>query len=54
MKKKVALYAFNGDPMCVVHVWLNALEMQLKDFDVKIIFWSMIAINILLNLVFHN
>ncbi|MBD3352986.1 MAG: cytoplasmic protein [Candidatus Lokiarchaeota archaeon] len=37
MKKKYALYAFNGDPMCVVHVWLNALDMREKGYEVKVI-----------------
>jgi len=28
--KKVALFAFNGELMCFVHVLLNALEMKDK------------------------
>ena len=37
MTKKYALYAFNGDPMCFVHVLLNALDMENRGYDVKII-----------------
>ncbi|TFF95415.1 MAG: cytoplasmic protein [Promethearchaeota archaeon] len=35
--KKYALYAFNGDPMCFIHVILNAIDMDEKGFDVKVI-----------------
>jgi len=35
--KKFALFAFNGDPMCFVHVLLNALDMKEKGDEVKII-----------------
>jgi hypothetical protein len=37
MSKKFALFAFNGDPMCFIHVILNALDMNKKGFDVKVI-----------------
>ncbi len=37
MNKKYALFAFNGDPMCFVHVLLNALDMHSKNYIVKII-----------------
>jgi len=37
MAKKYALFAFNGDPMCFVHVLLNALDMQSKKYTVKVI-----------------
>jgi hypothetical protein len=37
MKKKVALVAFNGEAMCFVHVLLNALDMDSKGYDVKLI-----------------
>jgi len=37
MKKRVALIAFNGDPMCFVHVLLNALDMDIKGYEVKIV-----------------
>ncbi len=35
--KKVAIFAFRGDPMCFAHVLLNALEMAEKKFDVKVV-----------------
>jgi len=35
--KKVALFAFNGDPMCFVHVLLTALDMHANQSDVKVI-----------------
>ena len=35
--RKVALFAFNGDPMCFAHVLLNALDLKERDFDVKVI-----------------
>jgi hypothetical protein len=35
--KKFALYAFNGELMCFVHVLLNALDMLEKGYDVKIV-----------------
>ncbi len=34
---KVMLVAFQGEPMCFVHVLLNALDMHEKGFRVKII-----------------
>jgi len=37
MNKKFALFAFNGDPMCFVHVLLNALDMHSKKYTVKVI-----------------
>lgn len=37
MTRKAALVAFNGDPMCFVHVLLNALDMKEKGFDVKLV-----------------
>ncbi len=36
MGRKVVLAAFNGDPMCFVHVLLNALDMEEKGYDVKV------------------
>lgn len=36
-EKKFALYAFNGNPMCFIHVILNALDMDEKGYDVKVI-----------------
>ncbi len=35
--KKIALFVFNGDPMCFMHVLLNALDMKEKGHAPKII-----------------
>ncbi len=35
--KKFALFVFNGDPMCFIHVLLNALDMKANGHEVKII-----------------
>lgn len=35
--KKVALFVFNGDPMCFIHVLLNALDMHAQNYTTKII-----------------
>ena len=35
--KKFALFVFNGDPMCFIHVLLNALDMKSKGHETKII-----------------
>ena len=35
--KKFALFVFNGDPMCFIHVLLNALDMDAKGHEAKII-----------------
>ena len=35
--KKFVLFVFNGDPMCFIHVLLNALDMKAKEHEVKII-----------------
>lgn len=35
--KKFALFVFNGDSMCFIHVLLNALDMKEKGFDSKIV-----------------
>ena len=35
--KKVALFAFNGEPMCFMHVLLNALDLRERGHEVKII-----------------
>ncbi|MHC1729376.1 MAG: cytoplasmic protein [Syntrophobacteraceae bacterium] len=35
--KKVALFAFNGDAMCFVHVLLNALDMYEKQVETTIV-----------------
>ena len=34
---KVALFVFNGDPMCFIHVLLNALDMHTKGVDSRIV-----------------
>jgi hypothetical protein len=34
--KKFALFVFNGDPICFIHVLLNALDMKKKDMMVKL------------------
>lgn len=35
--KKFALFVFNGDPMCFIHVLLNALDMKARGHEAKII-----------------
>ena len=35
--KKIVLFAFNGDFMCFIHVLLNALDMNEKGHEVKIV-----------------
>jgi len=35
--KKIALFVFNGDPICFIHVLLNALDMKEKEYEAKII-----------------
>lgn len=35
--KKIALFAFNGEPMCFVHALLTALDMNERKYDVKLI-----------------
>jgi hypothetical protein len=37
MGEKYALFAFNGDPMCFIHVILNALDLNNKGYEVKVI-----------------
>ncbi len=32
-----ALFVFNGDPMCFIHVLLNALDMHEKGDEVKVV-----------------
>lgn len=34
---KVALFAFNGEPMCFAHVLLNAQDMQAKGHEVTVV-----------------
>ena len=35
--KKVALFVFNGDPVCFIHVLLNGLDMQAQNMDSRIV-----------------
>jgi hypothetical protein len=35
--KKVAMFVFNGDPMCFIHVLLNGLDLSEKGNEVRII-----------------
>ena len=35
--KKFALFAFNGDPLCFVHVLLNALDLSARGHTVGIV-----------------
>jgi len=35
--KKIALFVFNGDPMCFIHVLLNALDMNAKGQEGRIV-----------------
>lgn len=35
--KKIAMFAFNGEPMCFVHVLLNALDLKAKGHEVALI-----------------
>ncbi len=37
MSGKIVLVAFNGEPMCFVHVLLNALDMNEKGYEVKLV-----------------
>jgi hypothetical protein len=34
---KIALFGFNGDPMCFVHVMLNALDLAERGHDVALV-----------------
>jgi hypothetical protein len=35
--QKVALFVFNGDPMCFIHVLLNALDLKSTGYEVRIV-----------------
>jgi hypothetical protein len=35
--KKTALFVFNGDPMCFIHVLLNALDLDAKGHEARIV-----------------
>ena len=34
---KVALFPFNGEEMCFIHVLLNALDMKAKGYEVQVV-----------------
>lgn len=38
MSKKFAFFVFSGDPVCIVHVLLNALDLKSKGNIVQIVF----------------
>ena len=35
--QKAALFVFNGDPMCFIHVLLNALDMDQQGIEARIV-----------------
>ncbi len=35
--RRTALFVFNGDPMCFIHVLLNGINLSDNGFDVKIV-----------------
>ena len=35
--KKLALFAFNGDPMCFIHVLINAMDLKEKGHEVALV-----------------
>jgi hypothetical protein len=35
--KKVVLFAYNGEPMCFIHVLLNAIDMSERGYEAKIV-----------------
>lgn len=37
MSKKLVFYAFEGEKMCFTHLLINAVDMQEKGMDVKIV-----------------
>ena len=37
MTQRFAIFAFNGEPMCFVHVLLNALNMRQSGLDVALV-----------------
>lgn len=37
-QQKVSIWAFRGDPICIVHVFLNALDMDKLGYEIAIIF----------------
>lgn len=37
MASKFALFAFNGEPMCFIHVLLNALDLDARGHEVQVV-----------------
>jgi len=37
MSRKIAIFAFNGDPMCFIHVLLNTLDLHGRGHDVRLV-----------------
>jgi hypothetical protein len=37
MKRKVAIFAFNGDLTCFAHALLNVLDMHKRGYDAKLV-----------------
>jgi hypothetical protein len=37
MTKKIAIFAFNGEPMCFFHALMNAMGMRKSGYEVKLI-----------------
>lgn len=37
MKRKVAIFAYNGEPMCFAHVLLNTLDMKKRGYEIKLV-----------------
>ena len=37
-QQKVSIWAFRGDPICIVHVFLNALDMHKLGYEIAIVF----------------
>lgn len=38
MNEKFVFFAYRGDPMCFIHVLLNALELSVQGKEAKIVF----------------
>lgn len=37
MSRKIALFAFNGEPMCFGHALLNLMDMRGRDWDARLV-----------------
>ncbi|RJP56567.1 MAG: cytoplasmic protein [Candidatus Auribacter fodinae] len=37
MSRKIAFFAFNGQPLCFMHVLLNAIDLHTKHHTVKVV-----------------